>query len=143
MISRQPYGSNHFSDSLLFNSITKLDFTTTGAIVDFLEFRDRSDSNTTSGKQLASGGSDNVVHVWDAAISSITTTQWLHRLEEHMRRESSCLVPLPIEFTCNWWWWRRWVDQVLEHSHRSLLELCSHRIPSVCSVLEQERKRVA
>ncbi|CAN6861902.1 unnamed protein product, partial [Brassica oleracea] len=83
MISRQPYGSNHFSDSLLFDSITKLDFTTTGAIVDFLEFRDRSDSNTTSGKQLASGGSDNVVHVWDAAISSITTTQWLHRLGEH------------------------------------------------------------
>jgi len=38
---------------------------------------------SASGKQLASGGSDNVVHVWDAARSSTTTTQWLHRLEEH------------------------------------------------------------
>ncbi|KAF3534448.1 hypothetical protein DY000_02039767 [Brassica cretica] len=59
-------------------------------------------------------------------------------------RESFCLVPLPIEFACNWWWWRRWDDQVLEHSHWSLLELSKHRIPSVFFVVvEQERKRVA
>ncbi|EOA24015.1 hypothetical protein CARUB_v10017230mg [Capsella rubella] len=32
-----------------------------------------------SGQYLASGGNDNVVHVWDRSSS----TQWLHRLEEH------------------------------------------------------------
>ncbi|ESQ37523.1 hypothetical protein EUTSA_v10002840mg, partial [Eutrema salsugineum] len=32
-----------------------------------------------SGQHLASGGNDNVVHVWDRC----STTQWLHRLEEH------------------------------------------------------------
>ncbi|EOA16601.1 hypothetical protein CARUB_v10004774mg [Capsella rubella] len=37
-----------------------------------------------SGQQLASGGNDNVVHVWDRSVaSSNSTTQWLHRLEEH------------------------------------------------------------
>lgn len=40
-----------------------------------------------SGMQLASGGNDNVVHVWDhrsAARRSTTTTHtWLHRLEQH------------------------------------------------------------
>ena len=47
MVSRQPYGSNHFSDSMLFDSIRKLDFTTIGAIVAFSKFRDCSDSNTS------------------------------------------------------------------------------------------------
>ncbi|CAH8387093.1 unnamed protein product [Eruca vesicaria subsp. sativa] len=32
-----------------------------------------------SGKELASGGDDNVVHIWDHSAGS----QWLHRLEEH------------------------------------------------------------
>ncbi|XP_018474738.1 cell division cycle 20.2, cofactor of APC complex-like isoform X2 [Raphanus sativus] len=36
---------------------------------------------SASGNHLASGGTDNLVHVWDASRSS--TTQWLHRLEEH------------------------------------------------------------
>ena len=37
-----------------------------------------------SGQQLASGGNDNVVHIWDrSAASSNSTTQYLHRLEEH------------------------------------------------------------
>ncbi|CAA0397337.1 unnamed protein product [Arabidopsis thaliana] len=37
-----------------------------------------------SGQQLASGGNDNVVHIWDRSVaSSNSTTQWLHRLEEH------------------------------------------------------------
>uniref|UniRef100_M4F0G1 Uncharacterized protein n=1 Tax=Brassica campestris TaxID=3711 RepID=M4F0G1_BRACM len=37
-----------------------------------------------SGQQIASGGNDNVVHVWDRSVaSSNSTTQWLHRLEEH------------------------------------------------------------
>lgn len=34
-----------------------------------------------SGQQLASGGNDNLVHIWDR--SSNSATQWLHRLEEH------------------------------------------------------------
>ncbi|CAN7010607.1 unnamed protein product [Brassica oleracea var. botrytis] len=33
-----------------------------------------------SGMQLASGGNDNVVHVWDRSSAS---SRWLHRLEEH------------------------------------------------------------
>ncbi|KAK3198029.1 hypothetical protein Dsin_021444 [Dipteronia sinensis] len=32
-----------------------------------------------SGQQLASGGNDNLLHIWDNRRS----TQWLHRLEEH------------------------------------------------------------
>lgn len=37
------------------------------------------------GKKLASGGSDNVVHIWDrsAVSSSSRTTRWLHKFEEH------------------------------------------------------------
>ncbi|AED93702.2 cell division cycle 20.2, cofactor of APC complex-like protein [Arabidopsis thaliana] len=38
-----------------------------------------------SGKKLASGGNDNVVHIWDhrSVASSNPTRQWLHRFEEH------------------------------------------------------------
>ena len=39
---------------------------------------------SASGQQLASGGNDNVVHIWDRSMaSSNSPTQWLHRLEEH------------------------------------------------------------
>ncbi|KAK9697440.1 hypothetical protein RND81_08G037700 [Saponaria officinalis] len=34
--------------------------------------------------QLASGGNDNLVHIWDRSLaSSNTATHWLHRLEDH------------------------------------------------------------
>ncbi|KAF2583459.1 hypothetical protein F2Q68_00006533, partial [Brassica cretica] len=47
-----------------------------------------------SGQQLASGGNDNVVHIWDRSVaSSNSTTQWLHRLEEH----TSAVKPLPVD----------------------------------------------
>ncbi|KAI4348859.1 hypothetical protein L6164_009528 [Bauhinia variegata] len=37
-----------------------------------------------SGQQLASGGNDNLIHIWDRSMaSSNTPSQWLHRLEEH------------------------------------------------------------
>ncbi|KAK7290700.1 hypothetical protein RIF29_05303 [Crotalaria pallida] len=37
-----------------------------------------------SGQQLASGGNDNLVHIWDRSMaSSNSRTHWLHRLEEH------------------------------------------------------------
>ncbi|KAK7337346.1 hypothetical protein VNO77_17913 [Canavalia gladiata] len=37
-----------------------------------------------SGQQLASGGNDNLVHIWDrSAVSSNSPTRWLHRFEEH------------------------------------------------------------
>ncbi|XP_042506485.1 cell division cycle 20.1, cofactor of APC complex-like [Macadamia integrifolia] len=39
---------------------------------------------STSGKQLASGGNDNRIHIWDRAMaSSNSSTQWLHRFEDH------------------------------------------------------------
>lgn len=39
---------------------------------------------SASGKQLASGGNDNLLHIWDRSMtSSSSPTQWLHRLEEH------------------------------------------------------------
>ncbi|KAL2453729.1 Cell division cycle 20.1 [Abeliophyllum distichum] len=39
---------------------------------------------SASGQQLASGGNDNLLHIWDRSIaSSNSPTQWLHRLEEH------------------------------------------------------------
>ncbi|KAM3381644.1 cell division cycle 20.2, cofactor of APC complex [Capsicum galapagoense] len=39
---------------------------------------------SASGQQLASGGNDNLLHIWDrSASSSNSTTQWLHRLEDH------------------------------------------------------------
>ncbi|XP_030515687.1 cell division cycle 20.1, cofactor of APC complex-like [Rhodamnia argentea] len=39
---------------------------------------------SASGRQLASGGNDNVLHIWDRSMaSSNSPTQWLHRLEEH------------------------------------------------------------
>ncbi|KAL2345330.1 hypothetical protein Fmac_006615 [Flemingia macrophylla] len=37
-----------------------------------------------SGRQLASGGNDNVIHIWDRSIVSANSpTHWLHRFEEH------------------------------------------------------------
>ncbi|XP_073525700.1 uncharacterized protein [Phyllobates terribilis] len=35
---------------------------------------------SASGQQLASGGNDNLLHIWDR---SSTASQWLHRLEDH------------------------------------------------------------
>ncbi|XP_030458774.1 cell division cycle 20.2, cofactor of APC complex-like isoform X1 [Syzygium oleosum] len=37
-----------------------------------------------SGKQLASGGKDNLLYLWDRSRSSLNSgTQWLHRIEDH------------------------------------------------------------
>ena len=40
---------------------------------------------SASGQQLASGGNDNLVHIWDRSLASSlnSATQWLHRLQEH------------------------------------------------------------
>lgn len=39
---------------------------------------------SASGQQLASGGNDNLLHIWDRSMaSSNLATQWLHRLEDH------------------------------------------------------------
>ncbi|GFY83929.1 transducin family protein [Actinidia rufa] len=39
---------------------------------------------SASGQQLASGGNDNLLHIWDrSTVSSNSATQWLHRLEDH------------------------------------------------------------
>ncbi|KAI6680788.1 hypothetical protein NL676_034669 [Syzygium grande] len=39
---------------------------------------------TTGGKQLASGGKDNLLYLWDRSRSSLNSgTQWLHRIEDH------------------------------------------------------------
>jgi cell division cycle protein 20 (cofactor of APC complex) len=39
---------------------------------------------SASGQQLASGGNDNLLHIWDrSTASSNSATQWLHRLEDH------------------------------------------------------------
>ncbi|GAV57277.1 WD40 domain-containing protein [Cephalotus follicularis] len=39
---------------------------------------------SASGQQLASGGNDNLLFVWDRSMaSSNSPTQWLHRLEDH------------------------------------------------------------
>ncbi|GAV89899.1 WD40 domain-containing protein [Cephalotus follicularis] len=39
---------------------------------------------SASGQQLASGGNDNLLHIWDRSLaSSNSPTQWLHRLEDH------------------------------------------------------------
>ncbi|GLT96303.1 hypothetical protein SLE2022_139370 [Rubroshorea leprosula] len=39
---------------------------------------------SSSGRQLASGGNDNLLFIWDRFMaSSNSPTQWLHRLEEH------------------------------------------------------------
>ncbi|KAJ8617938.1 hypothetical protein MRB53_014124 [Persea americana] len=38
-----------------------------------------------SGRQLASGGNDNLLHIWDLAIASLNSpTQWIHRFEDHV-----------------------------------------------------------
>jgi len=37
-----------------------------------------------SGKQLASGGNDNLLYLWDRSRSSLSSgTQWLHKIEAH------------------------------------------------------------
>ncbi|KAK1273686.1 Protein FIZZY-RELATED 2 [Acorus gramineus] len=38
-----------------------------------------------SGQQLASGGNDNLLHIWDRSMTSPSggVNQWLHRLEDH------------------------------------------------------------
>ncbi|KAK9125496.1 hypothetical protein Scep_014342 [Stephania cephalantha] len=39
---------------------------------------------SASGKQLASGGNDNLLYIWDRSMaSSNSPTQWLHKLEDH------------------------------------------------------------
>ncbi|XP_010552482.1 PREDICTED: cell division cycle 20.2, cofactor of APC complex-like isoform X2 [Tarenaya hassleriana] len=39
---------------------------------------------TEYGTNLASGGNDNLVHIWDRSMASSNShTQWLHRLEDH------------------------------------------------------------
>ncbi|KAK4758066.1 hypothetical protein SAY87_019367 [Trapa incisa] len=39
---------------------------------------------SASGQQLASGGNDNLLHIWDRSMTSTNTpTQWLHQLQEH------------------------------------------------------------
>ncbi|KAI3984093.1 hypothetical protein MKX01_035220 [Papaver californicum] len=39
---------------------------------------------SASGRKLASGANDNLLHIWDqSAASSNSGTQWLHRLEDH------------------------------------------------------------
>ncbi|KAL6322985.1 hypothetical protein AAG906_023602 [Vitis piasezkii] len=39
---------------------------------------------SASGQQLASGGNDNLLYVWDrSSASSNSPTQWLHRMEDH------------------------------------------------------------
>ncbi|XP_076954034.1 cell division cycle 20.2, cofactor of APC complex-like [Bidens hawaiensis] len=39
---------------------------------------------SASGQQLASGGNDNLLHIWDRSLASVNSlTQWLHRLEDH------------------------------------------------------------
>ncbi|KAJ0513631.1 putative transcription factor WD40-like family [Helianthus annuus] len=39
---------------------------------------------SASGQQLASGGNDNLLHIWDRSVASVNSpTQWLHRLEDH------------------------------------------------------------
>ncbi|KAK3143808.1 hypothetical protein QOZ80_4AG0305180 [Eleusine coracana subsp. coracana] len=41
-----------------------------------------------SGQQLASGGNDNLLHIWDVAMASSVRsagrTQWLHRMPDHL-----------------------------------------------------------
>lgn len=37
-----------------------------------------------SGRQLASGGNDNLLFIWDSSMASASSAnQWLHRLEDH------------------------------------------------------------
>ncbi|XP_058184579.1 cell division cycle 20.2, cofactor of APC complex-like [Rhododendron vialii] len=39
---------------------------------------------SASGQQLASGGNDNLLHIWDrSTASSNSPTHWLHRLDDH------------------------------------------------------------
>src|SRR4051812_18755602 len=41
-----------------------------------------------SGQQLASGGSDTLLHIWDISMASYTPgpgqNQWMHRFEDHI-----------------------------------------------------------
>ncbi|WOK97852.1 cell division cycle 20.2, cofactor of APC complex-like [Canna indica] len=77
-----------------------------------------------SGQQLASGGNDNLLHIWDSMASSNPSpgqNQWLHRFDQHVAA----------------------VHQVLEHPHWCLPQLGGHRIPSLCPAVEQERAGIA
>ncbi|KAL1809109.1 hypothetical protein ACET3Z_026099 [Daucus carota] len=39
---------------------------------------------SVSGKELASGGNDNLIHIWNMSMASTNSaTQWRHRMEEH------------------------------------------------------------
>ncbi|KAI3867486.1 hypothetical protein MKX03_032339, partial [Papaver bracteatum] len=39
---------------------------------------------SSSGQQLASGGNDNLIHIWDRSVASLShPTRWFHRLEDH------------------------------------------------------------
>ncbi|GMH31859.1 hypothetical protein Nepgr_033703 [Nepenthes gracilis] len=81
---------------------------------------------SASGQQLASGGNDNLLHIWDRSMASsnLATTRWVHSSKTTRQCQSSCLVPLPgatywppVEVVAT-------VHQILEHPHRCLLEFC-------------------
>ncbi|MFS7960775.1 putative transcription factor WD40-like family [Helianthus anomalus] len=69
---------------------------------------------SASGQQLASGGNDNLLHIWDRLVASVNSpSQWLHRLEDHTavvkggRREDDWTYPncgnvnFSFRTTCN------------------------------------------
>ncbi|KAJ0813950.1 putative transcription factor WD40-like family [Helianthus annuus] len=69
---------------------------------------------SASGQQLASGGNDNHLHIWDRSVASVNSpSPWLHRLEDHTaavkggRREDDWTYPscgnvnFSFRTTCN------------------------------------------
>ena len=62
-----------------------------------------------SGQQLAIGGNDNLLHIWDvsmaSSVQSAGRTQWLHRLEDHLDgMKALAWCPSTGQVSGFWWW---------------------------------------
>ncbi|CAI0434911.1 unnamed protein product [Linum tenue] len=74
-----------------------------------------------------------------------TSEWWERQSHSHLGQISGFLelpnsVSPPVQLACFWRWRRRQDDQVLEHTHRGVLELGRHRIAGLCVAVEQERE---
>ncbi|CAI0434906.1 unnamed protein product [Linum tenue] len=110
------------------------------------------------GRHIAIGLNNSEVQLWDSASNKqLRTLKGGHRCRvgslawndhilttgargSHFGSQGARVVSFPVQLACFWRWRRRQDDQVLEHTHRGVLELGRHRIAGLCVAVEQERE---
>ena len=95
-----------------------------------------------SGNQLASGGNDNLLHIWDQ--NSIGNGTHLHRLDAHQAAvKALAWCPFQSNLLASGGGTRGPLHQVLEHQHRRAAQQHRHPLAGVLPPVEQARARAA